>query len=127
MATGSHNNLAGDEPKKPKTKQNSLATRLSALYVTLLGITIVLVILASSIALVLQLYSYSSDIMVAKHAEARFLADFYQRQGQAFAQAAPQIVSQLSGIGLRVTVFDEKGHFLWRATGRCARARSTAS
>jgi signal transduction histidine kinase len=112
LDTGSRNNLAGAEPKKPKQKQNSLATRLSALYVTLLGITIVLVILASSIALVLQLYSYSSDIMVAKHAEARFLADFYQRQGQAFAQAAPQIVSQLSGIGLRVTVFDEKGHFL---------------
>jgi two-component system OmpR family sensor kinase len=80
--------------------------------VTLLGITIVLVILASSIALVLQLYSYSSDIMVAKHAEARFLADHYQREGLAFAQAAPQIVSQLSGIGLRVSVFDEKGHFL---------------
>jgi hypothetical protein len=39
-----------------------LASRLSALYAALLGVTVVIVILASSIALVFELWGFSRDI-----------------------------------------------------------------
>ncbi len=89
-----------------------LAARLSALYAVLLGVTVLIVILASSIALVFELWQFSGDVMVAKHEEARILVDQYRREGMTLKQAAPQIVNALSGIGLRVTVFDLKGHYL---------------
>ncbi len=50
--------------------------------------------------------------MIAKHEEARILVDQYRREGMTLQQAAPQIVGALSGIGLRVTVFDLKGRYL---------------
>lgn len=93
-------------------KKRSLAARLSALYATLLGVTVVIVILASSIALVVELFSYTGDMMIAKHEEARAIADQYARQGYSVNEAAAQIVRQLSGIGLRVTVFDRNGRYL---------------
>ena len=86
-----------------------LAARLSALYAVLLGVTVVIVILASSIAFVFELWRFSGDVMVAKHEEARILVDQYRREGMTLAQAAPEIVNALSGIGLRVTVFDLEG------------------
>ncbi len=89
-----------------------IAARLSALYAVLLGVTILIVILASSIALVFELWQFSGDVMVAKHEEARILVDQYRREGKSLAQAAPEIVNALGGIGLRVTVFDLKGHYL---------------
>jgi signal transduction histidine kinase len=89
-----------------------LASRLSALYAVLLGVTVLIVILASSIALVFELWRFSGDVMVAKHEEARILVDQYRREGMPLAKAAPQIVNALGGIGLRVTVFDLKGHYL---------------
>jgi signal transduction histidine kinase len=89
-----------------------LAARLSALYAVLLGVTVVIVILASSIALVFELSRFSGDIMIAKHEEARILVDQYRREGMPLAQAAPEIVNALGGIGLRVTVFDLKGRYL---------------
>ncbi len=89
-----------------------LASRLSALYAVLLGVTVLIVILASSIALVFELWRFSGDIMIAKHEEARILVDQYRREGMTLQQAAPEIVNALSGIGLRVTVFDLKGHYL---------------
>jgi signal transduction histidine kinase len=89
-----------------------LAARLSALYAVLLGVTVVIVILASSIALVFELWRFSGDVMVAKHEEARILVDQYRREGMSLKQAAPEIVNALSGIGLRVTVFDLKGRYL---------------
>jgi signal transduction histidine kinase len=89
-----------------------LAARLSALYAVLLGVTVLIVILASSIALVFELWRFSGDVMVAKHEEARILVDQYRREGMTLAQAAPEIVNALSGIGLRVTVYDLKGHYL---------------
>jgi signal transduction histidine kinase len=89
-----------------------LAARLSALYAVLLGVTVLIVILASSIALVFELWRFSGDVMVAKHEEARILVDQYRREGMTLAQAAPEIVSALGGIGLRVTVYDLKGHYL---------------
>jgi signal transduction histidine kinase len=89
-----------------------LAARLSALYAALLGVTVLIVILASSIALVFELWQFSGDVMVAKHEEARILVDQYRREGMTLAQAAPEIVNALSGIGLRVTVYDLKGHYL---------------
>lgn len=92
--------------------RHSLASRLAALFAFLLGITIVLVIVASSIALVSQLSSFTGDIMIAKHEEARILAAQYRMQGLTLDRAAPHIVDDLSGIGLRVAVYDTKGKFL---------------
>jgi signal transduction histidine kinase len=89
-----------------------LAARLSALYAVLLGVTVLIVILASSIALVFELWGFSRDVIVAKHEEARILVDQYRREGMTLAQAAPEIVNALSGIGLRVTVYDLKGRYL---------------
>jgi signal transduction histidine kinase len=89
-----------------------LAARLSALYAMLLGVTVLIVILASSIALVIELWQFSGDVMVAKHEEARILVDQYRREGMTLVQAAPEIVNSLSGIGLRVTVFDLKGRYV---------------
>src|SRR5579871_5535488 len=89
-----------------------LAARLSALYAMLLGVTVLIVILASSIALVFELWRFSGDVMIAKHEEARILVDQYRREGMSLAQAAPEIVNALGGIGLRVTVYDLKGRYL---------------
>ncbi len=89
-----------------------LAARLSALYAALLGVTVLVVILASSISLVFELWSFSRDVMVAKHEEARILVDQYRREGVSLQKAAPEIVDALSGIGMRVTVFDIKGRYL---------------
>ncbi|MGC1381050.1 MAG: HAMP domain-containing sensor histidine kinase [Candidatus Baltobacteraceae bacterium] len=89
-----------------------LAARLSALYAVLLGVTVLIVILASSIALVFELWRFSGDVMVAKHEEARILVDQYRREGMTLTAAAPKIVDALSGIGLRVTVFDLKGRYV---------------
>ncbi len=92
--------------------KHSLASRLSALYATLLGITIVLVIIASGVALVLEMANFTGDIVIAKHEEARFLTAQYKMAGMSLRQAAPEIVHTLSGIGLRVTVFDKNGKYL---------------
>ncbi len=102
-----------------------LAARLSALYAVLLGVTVLIVILASSIALVFELSQFSGDVMVAKHEEARILVDQYRREGMTLKQAAPEIVNALSGIGLRVTVYDLKGRYL--AGDKTLRPRALAA
>jgi two-component system OmpR family sensor kinase len=89
-----------------------VASRLAALYAALLGVTVLIVIIASSIALVVELNAFSNDIVVAKHEEARIMADRYHREGLGLEQGAPEIVAALSGIGMRVTVFDSKGRYL---------------
>ncbi|MBV8148820.1 MAG: HAMP domain-containing histidine kinase [Candidatus Eremiobacteraeota bacterium] len=89
-----------------------LASRLSALYAALLFVTVLIIIVASSIALVLELNSFSNDIIIAKHEEARIFVDRLRREGMTLQQAAPEIASSLSGIGLRVAVYDSKGHFI---------------
>ncbi|HET9393066.1 MAG TPA: HAMP domain-containing sensor histidine kinase [Candidatus Rubrimentiphilum sp.] len=90
----------------------SLSSRLAALYTLLLGITVVLVIVASSIALVYELNRFSRDIIIAKHDEARTLAEQYKLQGVSLDKAAADIARELSGIGLQVTVFNTKGKYL---------------
>ena len=72
--------------------------------------------------------------MVAKHEEARILVDQYRREGMSLEQAAPEIVNALSGIGMRVTVYDLKGHYLAgdktlrpKVLGRSARRRRHAA
>jgi signal transduction histidine kinase len=92
--------------------RRSLASRIATLYALLLGLTVLLVIIASSIALVYELAGFTGDIVIAKHEEARILTEQYKIQGLSFTQAAPRIARQLSGIGLRIAVYDEKGHFL---------------
>jgi len=92
--------------------KRSLSSRLAALYTLLLGITVFLVIVASSIALIYELNRFSRDIIIAKHDEARYLADQYRLQGVSLSKAAPDIARELSGIGLQVTVFDTKGKYL---------------
>ncbi|HEY4433080.1 MAG TPA: hypothetical protein VGM99_01655, partial [Candidatus Cybelea sp.] len=89
-----------------------VASRLSALYAALLGVTVLIVIVASSIALVVELHAFSDDIVIAKHEEARVMADRYTREGLSLSQGAPEIVAALQGIGMRVTVYDKKGRFL---------------
>jgi signal transduction histidine kinase len=92
--------------------RQSLPSRLAALYALLLGVTVLLVIAASSVALIYELSGFTSDIIIAKHEEARILAEQYKVQGLNLAQAAPKIASQLRGIGLRIAVYDVKGRFL---------------
>lgn len=92
--------------------KRSLASRLATLYTVLLGVTVLLVVIASSIALVYELAGFSNDIIIAKHEEARFLAARYRMDGQTLEQSAPHIARDLSGIGLRVAVYDTKGKFL---------------
>lgn len=92
--------------------RRSLASRLATLYALLLGITVLLVIIASSVALIYELSSFTSDLIVAKHEEARFLSARYENDGLTLQQAAPNIVRALSGIGLRVAVYDLRGKFL---------------
>ena len=82
------------------------------MYATLLGITVVLVIVASSAALVFDLAGFNFDVIIAKHQEARFLAQEYKAEGYSLGQAAPNIVRMLQGIGLRVAVYDRKGVYL---------------
>ncbi|HEY6486051.1 MAG TPA: HAMP domain-containing sensor histidine kinase [Candidatus Cybelea sp.] len=89
-----------------------LAARLAALYAALLGVTVLVVILASSISLVFELWRFSGDVMIAKHEEARILVDQYRREGMSLKQAAPEIVNALGGIGMRITVYDLKGNYL---------------
>jgi signal transduction histidine kinase len=92
--------------------RRSLASRLATLYTVLLGVTVLLVVIASSVALVYELATFSNDIIIAKHEEARFLAARFQSDGQTLAQAAPRIARDLSGIGLHVAVYDKRGAFL---------------
>jgi signal transduction histidine kinase len=92
--------------------RRSLASRLAGLYTLLLGITVVLVIVASSIALIYELTGFSRDIIIAKHDEARNLAEQYRLEGVSLNKAAPDIARELRGIGLQVAVFDTKGNYL---------------
>jgi two-component system OmpR family sensor kinase len=92
--------------------RHSLASRLATLYALLLAVTVLLVIAAASIALVYELSSFSNDILIAKHEEARFLSARYEGDGMTLAQAAPRVVRAISGIGLHVAVYDPHGKFL---------------
>lgn len=92
--------------------RKSLASRLATIYTALLAVTIFFVIAASSIALIYQLAGFSDDIIIAKHQEARILAARYLSQGLPLAQSAPRIADELTGIGLRVAVYDSSGRFL---------------
>lgn len=92
--------------------RRSLASRLAGLYTLLLGITVFLVIVASSIALIYELTGFSRDIIIAKHDEARNLVEQYRLQGVNLNKASPDIARELSGIGLSVAVFDAKGKYL---------------
>jgi signal transduction histidine kinase len=92
--------------------RHSLASRLAALYALLLGITVVLVIIASSIALVIELAGFTRDIVFSKHEEARNLTVQYLAAGLTFRQLAPRLVDDLSGIGLQIAVYDSHGTFL---------------
>jgi signal transduction histidine kinase len=103
---------ASDTGSRSKLRRQSIASRLSGLYATLLGVTVLLVILASSVSLVYELAGFSRDIVFAKHEEARILAEQNAAQGISLGKAAPDIVKAISGIGLSVAVYDRKGIFL---------------
>jgi two-component system OmpR family sensor kinase len=92
--------------------KHSLASRLSALYATLLGITVLMVIVATGVALVWVLTNFTRDIVIAKHEEARILTEQYRMQGLTLKESAPDIVASLGGLGLRMAVYDDQGHFL---------------
>jgi signal transduction histidine kinase len=95
-----------------RVPRRSLASRLATLYTVLFALTVLLVIVASSIALVYELTRFAGDVVLAKHQEARILTDEYRADHLTLAQAAPKIAQALGGIGLRVTVYDDKGRYL---------------
>jgi signal transduction histidine kinase len=92
--------------------QRSIASRLSMLYATIFGVTLLLVIIATSIALVAELSHYEFELMIGKEQQAQSIAEFYSDSGLSLRSAAPAIVEQLSNLGTRVVVFDEKGNYI---------------
>ncbi|HVA38332.1 MAG TPA: HAMP domain-containing sensor histidine kinase [Candidatus Dormibacteraeota bacterium] len=91
---------------------SSLASRLTAWYVALLGLLLLVVLAVSSLLLVFTLDGIGRDVLVAKHVQARELVERYERQGINLPSAAPQLAANLGGIGLRVGIFDDAGHLL---------------
>ena len=92
--------------------KRSLASRLATLYAMLLGTTVLVVIVASCIALVVELRSVTFDLMMAKHQEAQLFTEQAVAGGQTLQQAAPQIADRLRGTGLGVALYDDAGRFL---------------
>ncbi len=92
--------------------QRSIASRLSMLYAVIFGVTIVLVVLASAIALVADLYRFEFELMIGKREEARVIAQDYRANSLSLRQAAPIIVQELSNLGTRVAVFDQHGTYI---------------
>lgn len=78
----------------------------------MLAVIVTLVIGASTLALIYALQGVERDVVIAKHSEARSLAEQYRAQGMTLFQAAPLMVKQLAGIGLRIAVFDRSGKYL---------------
>ncbi|HEY9085478.1 MAG TPA: HAMP domain-containing sensor histidine kinase [Candidatus Tyrphobacter sp.] len=92
--------------------QRSIASRLSMLYAVIFGVTLLIVVLASSIALVAELSHFEFELMIGKREEARVIAQEYRANGLALSKAAPEIVQELSNLGTRVAVFDEQGNYI---------------
>ncbi len=92
--------------------QRSVASRLALLYAAIFGVTILLVVLASAIALVAELSHFELELMIGKQQQARFIAQGYQDAGLSLRHAAPAIVSELSNLGTRVAVYDQQGAYL---------------
>ena len=90
----------------------SVSARLAGLYTAILGITLLLVIAASSFALVFGLGQFTRDIVIARHEMARNFVREYNDEHQSLAQAAPSLATRLRVLGLRVAVFDDHGKFL---------------
>ncbi len=106
----------------------SVSARLAGLYTAILAVTLLLVIAASSFALVLGLGSFTRDIIIARHEMARNIVSDYRAEHLTLAQAASNIVKRLSITGLRVAVYDDNDkqlagdpapppHFLSRIVG----------
>lgn len=92
--------------------QRSLAARLSMLYAGIFGITLLLVVVATSVALVAELSHFEFELMIAKEQQAVSIAQYYSDTGLSLRSAAPSIVNQLSNLGTRVAVFDGSGNYL---------------
>ena len=54
---------------------SSLGTRLTTIYASLLAVTVLLIIVASTAALVVEQSNFVRDIFVAKKERARFVAE----------------------------------------------------
>ena len=91
---------------------SSLGTRLTTIYASLLAVTVLLIIVASTAALVVEQSNFVRDIFVAKKERARFVAEQSRLEGMNATDAAAQIVALSGGPGLRVTVFDRSGQFV---------------
>jgi len=75
---------------------SSLGTRLTTIYASLLAVTVLLIIVASTAALVVEQSNFVRDIFVAKKERARFVAEQSRLEGMNATDAAAQIVA-LSG------------------------------
>ena len=91
---------------------SSLGTRLTTIYASLLAVTVLLIIVASTAALVVEQSNFVRDIFVAKKERARFVAEQSRLEGMNATDAAAQIVALSGGPGIRVTVFDRSGQFV---------------
>lgn len=92
--------------------RRSIASRLSLLYSSIFGVTLLLVVLASSIALVVELHRFEGELMIHKFAEAWGIAMSYRENGLTINDAAPTLVRELGNLGTRVAVFDDSGTFV---------------
>jgi signal transduction histidine kinase len=92
--------------------RRSIASRLSLLYSSIFGVTLLLVVLASSIALVVELQRFEGELMIHKFAEAWGIAWSYRENGLSIKDAAPTIVREVGNLGTRVAVFDDSGTFV---------------
>jgi signal transduction histidine kinase len=90
----------------------SIASRLAMIYAAIFGVTMFLVVLASSIALVVELAHFEFELMIGKQQQARFIAQNFYDAGLPLSSAAPVIVRELSNLGTRVAVYDQQGVFL---------------
>jgi len=89
--------------------ERSIASRLALLYAPIVGVTVLLVVVTTAVALVVILSRYEFELMIGKEQQARFIASAYAEAGLSIRQAAPTIVSELSNLGTRVAVYDSQG------------------
>ncbi|TAM56542.1 HAMP domain-containing histidine kinase [bacterium] len=91
---------------------NSLVTRLTAWYVGLVAVLLLLVTLASSLLLVNRLDGIFRDVFTAKRYEAHRFAQELAAQNTPPQAFAAQFLARIRAEGLNVAVFDRNGDFV---------------
>jgi signal transduction histidine kinase len=92
--------------------RHSIASRLSLLYTAIFGITLLLVVLASAIALAAELHNLEGDLLVHKFVQAEYIAARARAEGASLKDAAPTIIREVGTVGTRVAVYDDGATFI---------------